>query len=595
MPKISTNSFRGLRPSISPRLLPNGFAQTSIDCDLSSGSLKPYRDKVSVSIPSSSNKVQSIYLYTDKFDTRKWLSFNNRVNVERAFISDDTTNKIYYTGDGAPKATDTDQLLQPTPYYLLGVPFPVTAPVPVVDSAGTLPIERIYVVTHLTAWGEESAPSDASVVVSAGSSSQVTLSSIPQSPNNTDHNPVTKIYIYRSVSGTERTALQFVAEVPHGTLSYVDTINDADLPGDLIKTLDYQEPPATLFGLISMANGVMVGFTDYEVCFSEPYQPHSWPEKYKLASVDKIIGGGAFGNRLVICTNRKPFTVVGNHPDSMSVTNLPDIMPCVSFAGIVSMSGGVVFPTPEGLFYVGSGGTKNLTDEMYTEEDWKTLLPEEFSATQWDGKYVAFTSAGGYIFDLAKPDEHTYLSDAATAVHVDDNNKHLHFNQFSGSSNAIYRFHANSIKQILIWKSKEYFYPDAIAFSAGKIYAKDNGFSDTVIEAAQASYDAISLANVAAFALGNLNHGIGQYEIGGNTIGGSDMRDLPTIPPSNSVAVKFYADGVLVHQSNEVAGEIFRMNTDSDESRGNEFEYEVQTPLIISQIDFATSAYEIKQ
>lgn len=499
MPKISIKSFKGIFPSIAPRLLPEGGGQVAIDSDLSSGSLTPYRAKVSAAIPGTSSEVKSIYYYTDKNGVRKWLHFENVVNVERAPIANDLTSRIYYSGDGKPKASDSDKLLDITPYYFLGVPAPSTAPVATVNPPGTgTPDSRVYVVTHVTAWGEESAPSLISNIVDVGADGQVTLSGIPQPANPANYNPVTKIYIYRSVSGTESTSLQFVDEVNAGTFSYVDTKADTEL-NEGIPTLDGNTPPDNLFGLLSMGNGIMVGFTESEVCFCEPYQPHSWPNKYKIASTDTIIGGGVFGNRLVVCTNNKPFMIVGSHPDSMSTTPIKEIHPCISATGIVSMAGGVIFPTPEGLIYIGSGGIRWLTEGQYTEEDWKTLRPEEFKATQWNGKYVAFTSQKGYIFDLNHPDRHTHLSYAATAVHSDSVNKNLHFNEFNNSSNEIYRFHAASTYEVNEWKSKEFFYTKSLAFTAGQVFSTINGVTDPEIAAIQALYDAISASNIGIF------------------------------------------------------------------------------------------------
>jgi len=593
MPKISLKLFKGLYPSIAARLLPEGVSQVAIDCDLSSGSAKPFRGKVSSADPASSNKVNTIYFYTDKNVVKKWLSWDDIVNVVRAPIApknDPLISRLYYSGDGVPKVTDTDQLLQSTPYFQLGVPAPSTAPAVTIVSAGTNPTSRIYVVTHVTAWGEESAPSLVSDIVDVDNDGEVDLASIPQSPNNTDHNPVTKIYIYRSVSGTKKTSFQFVDEVAHGVTAYNDTKTDTELD-ELISTLDGNEPPAGLFGLMGMQNGVMVGFNDYEVCFSEPYQPHSWPDKYKLTSRDKIIGGGVFGNRITVVTDSKPFVVTGTHPDSMTVVPIEEILPCVSVKGIVSMGGGVIFPTPEGLHYIGSGGPRSLTKGLYTEEDWKLLKPEEFSATQWSGKYAAFTSEKGYLFDLANPDQHTHISSNASAVHSDTDNKHLYFNQFTGSSNKISRFHASQYYDVLTWRSKEFFYPDKIAFSAGQVFTSGEGVSSGDLLAAQALFDAIALANAVVYNSGSLGGAVNSNAINAQTINGSSMRDLPEVPADNVVSVRFYANGELVIDMDVSDKEIFRMPIDGFSA--NEFEVELSSPLVIDEANFATSIRDL--
>lgn len=591
MSKISLKSFKGLIPSKAARLLPDSSSQVAINCNFASGSATPFRSSVPAHVPQSSNQINTIYLYTDKNNVKQWLSWDGIVDVVRGPVANDLTSRIYYTGDGYPKATDSDRLLQPTPYYLLGVPEPATKPTVTVNNPGTLPISRVYAVTHVTAWGEESAPSLVSDIVEAGSLSQVTLSNIPQSANNTDHNPVTKIYIYRSVSGTNSTSFQFLAEIAHGITSYVDTKEDTEL-AEGIKTLDGNEPPTDMFGLMTMENGVMVGFTEFEVCFSEPYQPHSWPNKYKLATTNKIIGGGVFGNRIVVCTNKEPLTITGTDPELMSMSSITDILPCVSKKGIVSMSGGVVFPTPDGLYYVGSGGVINLTKDLYTEEEWKTLNPDEFSATQWDGKYIAFTSEKGYLFDIKNPEEHTYLSYTGTAAHSDTDNKYLYFNQYSGSSNEVHRFHASSYYDLLTWRSKEFFYSHATAFSAGQIFTKGNGVTSADIVAAQLLYDTAAADNAVIFATGSLGGTISSSVINNYSINGSDMTDLPTVPNLNIVNVKFYTDGQLVRDVDVSDKEIFRLPING--FKGHEFEIELITPLTIDEANFATSVKELQ-
>jgi len=59
MPKLSIKSFKGLYPSIAPRLLPEGGSQVAIDCDFSSGSLQPFRSALDTFTPSSGNQINT--------------------------------------------------------------------------------------------------------------------------------------------------------------------------------------------------------------------------------------------------------------------------------------------------------------------------------------------------------------------------------------------------------------------------------------------------------------------------------------------------------------------------------------------------------
>ena len=589
MPKITASAFKGLLPSVAETLLPDGAAQVAVDCDLSGGSLRPYKANSLQASPATANEVKSIHYYTDKNGARFWLFFENLVNVERGHISNDTTSRIYYTGDGAPKVTDSDRLLQTPNHYLLGVPAPVSAPVASVGAAGASPTDRTYVVTYVTAWGEESAPSLPSAIVSVGAGGSVDLT-LPLPLNNTDHNPVTKIYIYRTVTGDEGGAYRFVAEVSHLTANYTDSTNDADLPPDLLQTADYLEPPADLFGLTSLDNGCMVAFRDYEVCLSEPFQPHAWPNGYRYASKDKIVGGGVFGNRIVVVTDRHPFILYGTDPANMSPSNIEEVIPCVSAAGIVSGNGGVMFPSADGLWFIGQGGVRNLTTQIYTPEDWAAIKPEEFVAELWDEKYIAFTSEKGYLFDLNQMDRHTFIAEAASAVHVDSISKDLYFNVFESSANRIYRFNGSNINRVFQWKSKEHFNMERISFSAGRVYAKYFGLTQAEADAMNAAYDSAVAANQLLFAGGNENSGVNQGFINEFTINGNDMQDLPERPPNAVVHIKFWADGILVSEQDVIDRQIFRMPIGY---RANVFEFEISSPLEVGMVQFATSAREL--
>lgn len=102
-----------------------------------------------------------------------------------------------------------------------------------------------------------------------------------------------------------------------------------------------------------MANGVMVGFRDNEVYFSEPYLPHAWPARYRLTVDYPIVALGSFGTTIVVATEGRPFLITGSHPESMSQLELDLIEPCVSARSMASMGHGVVYASRNGLVYVG--------------------------------------------------------------------------------------------------------------------------------------------------------------------------------------------------------------------------------------------------
>ena len=162
MTMIHMPVFHGIAPRIAPRKLSDSQAQTARDCDLFSGELRPMRDTVEVDTPSKTGTIQSIY----RLDGL-WLHWAGDVDVARSPLYLENEQRIHYSGDYNIKSTDnvladtspgTDY---PTDYYRLGLCRPDNAPT-VGSTGGSLnSIDRSYVYTFVTAWGEEGPPSPA--------------------------------------------------------------------------------------------------------------------------------------------------------------------------------------------------------------------------------------------------------------------------------------------------------------------------------------------------------------------------------------------------------------------------------------------------
>jgi len=126
--------FLGEAPKISPELLPETVAQYAFNLDLSSGDLLPYRRSEEVATLDKVGTVKTIYPMTDPGDgSLKWLHWTSDVDVATAQIEGDDTQRIYYTGDGAPKVTNyamaTSGTQFPTTSYTLGLPLPTATPI----------------------------------------------------------------------------------------------------------------------------------------------------------------------------------------------------------------------------------------------------------------------------------------------------------------------------------------------------------------------------------------------------------------------------------------------------------------------------------
>ena len=104
MPATKITRFGGMAPRYAPNVLPDNFAQYALNCKITSGAIVPYRQsRFLLDAPVAG--AQS--MYPMKTDTaRYWLMWTSDVDVTKSPAADIGTRRIYYTGDGVPKATD---------------------------------------------------------------------------------------------------------------------------------------------------------------------------------------------------------------------------------------------------------------------------------------------------------------------------------------------------------------------------------------------------------------------------------------------------------------------------------------------------------
>ncbi|OQC36724.1 MAG: hypothetical protein BWX64_02077 [Acidobacteria bacterium ADurb.Bin051] len=91
---IGLTTFLGEIPRVSPRLLPDGFAQRSVNAKLERGALTPFRKPALHQTLGADAK--TIY----RLESGAWLSWNADVDVVPGPVAAD---RLYITGDGAPK------------------------------------------------------------------------------------------------------------------------------------------------------------------------------------------------------------------------------------------------------------------------------------------------------------------------------------------------------------------------------------------------------------------------------------------------------------------------------------------------------------
>lgn len=234
---------------------------------------------------------------------------------------------------------------------------------------------RAYVYTWVSAYGEEGPPSPPTLATGYSGDPWVVRLTAPTSGDTTDRN-LSKVRIYRTVTGVSgSTTYFFVTEMDIGTLTYEDTTSDLDVTANaILESTFWSAPPTDLAGLVSMANGIVAGFRDKEVWFSEPYRPHAWPASYAVAVDTPVVGMGVVGQTLIVLTNTAPYAITGINPSVMSISRLKQVEPCLSRGSIVSTTMGVAYVSPNGLALATPGDVRILTHKIVTKDKWLDLI-----------------------------------------------------------------------------------------------------------------------------------------------------------------------------------------------------------------------------
>lgn len=338
MTTLSLSNFNGLIPRTGPANLDPTNAQIAVNTRLQSGEIKSWKGKT-VEYQTIQEGVQTIFKLEGPSGEGAWAEWTVDTDVVFSPMADLKEHRFYYSEAGICKKANwtmahdgLDGTPIPRNWLYLGVPRPNKAPHATATRTDTSPEnteERAYVYTYVSTFGdvkEESAPSDACNVTADIVGGKVVFDEFPKAP--TEHYNITALRLYRAVIGSSEISYMLVDEftVVKGEVvtskrslngvrfedgKYPDTRKTEQL-GIVLESMYYEEPPEGLRGLVNMPNGMIAGFVGNQVWFCEPYLPHAWPSTYMLTTDAQIVGLGVYGNTLVVCTERQPFTIAGD-------------------------------------------------------------------------------------------------------------------------------------------------------------------------------------------------------------------------------------------------------------------------------------------
>jgi hypothetical protein len=397
--------------------------------------MRPWLEPLQVATVLANRKCIYRFGKDNRSDSLYWFTLPTFGSFVRPFLEDDTTERTYFTeASGALHVTDAALAIPGDPPYpqqirSVGVPTPTTGPLLALATQGTGDEEeRFYAYVYVNNWGEVSAPSPVSPVFRCKPGAIVTISNMTP----TGANGINKIRIYRTQSGASGAEFFFLREITPAAISSDD---GRDLGSDVMESagpagtvgLRWEPPPASCKSLTGMWNGMLGLISGKAVRVCHPYKPHAWPPGYAIPCQDQPVGLASFENRLLVLTTGTPILVHGSEPLSLDAAPAEMVLSCESEPGIVTFQHGVVWPSADGLAYMGaSGQAVVVTAGLMTKTQWRAMNPATMVAGQYMDMYICFYEEAiggarkGFVIDPRNPSGFYPLAKGYPACYFDE-------------------------------------------------------------------------------------------------------------------------------------------------------------------------------
>ncbi len=497
MVQWAINDFGGEIPRSSPRVLPPNMAEAAWNTDLTSGTLEGLPiPELLIDLSASPGTVLRAYRFPgpNAGDPDVWLPLPSPYSsVMRSPLANDTTHRLYWTNPGEGAFWSTYDMIQAgTAPYNLGIiqPDPATSSLTVTASGGTVnesvpEVVRSYLWTYVNAYGEESAPNFPSADVTGASDGNWEIQGLPQSapanPPGLNYPPVVGVNLYRTITGTTTGAsfyqvenFLFASNPPPA--DYDDTTQDDVLTENLtLMSQSWSNPLPTLDGLLTLPGGMLVGFTDNTVHFSEVDRPHTWPAAYDQSVQYKIVGLGLWQQSLVVLTEGYPSTGTGTSPASFVFTQINVPEPCIARGSIITDLLGCYYASQNGLVMLNYFGMTVQTQQQVVKNVWlNEFNAASILACRHRSQYLAITPAAGnsgvgFLIDYSEPrlgivQLNTF--DAADCVWNDPYTG----DAYIISAKKVYRWDSPNTGPLNYrWRSRQFYNPKPISLGACQI------------------------------------------------------------------------------------------------------------------------------
>lgn len=435
MTPITINAFLGANLAFDESLLPEGVGVHSLNQRPGFGDMRPWNEPgaTAATVPASPQR-RTIYRMGQGVasDSDYWLSWSSVVHATIGFDSDDTSERTYYTGDGAPKWTDNIRGLfggapYPQAWRELGVPAPETAVTATlaVDGAGTAAATS-YRYTYVNDLGWESAPSPVGNTILLAPGGTVNLVGFAAPPAGSYG--ITTVRLYKlAVGASGAKEYFFLRDWPYGAAP-TNPIDDARSVGSaILETEGWRVAPADGKGIRKLWNGMLSIGTGNAIRVCVPYKPYAYPLAYEVPLGAAFVAQAVVGQRVLVLTTGDARIASGSTvplDDDPAGVNRP----CSSAQSVVEFNEGfaikgAAWASEDGLCWWGEGtGFALVTEKLLTREQWQAMVPSSMVAGRYGRFYVCFYNDGtlkGFILDPQNPQGIYFLSTGYNAVFRD--------------------------------------------------------------------------------------------------------------------------------------------------------------------------------
>lgn len=366
-------------------------------------------------------------------------------------------------------------------------------------------------------------------------------------------------------------SIKFVDDVDVTTLDEVLTSEDNDPPDERMQ------------GLLAIHNGMMVGFFENTICFSEPNKPHAWPIKYRRQVDSPIVGLGAYGTTLLALTERSPWKLDGNNPSAVSLTRTDYILPCLSKRSIINIGFGVVWASSGGLaVYSTTIGTDYLTKNVHSWSTWSRAVdPTLLYGAYYRGRY--FGSDGTHTFLFERNEEvggHLVQSDVKFSAAFYDAKTDEFFYAYD---NQVWLWNSPRIgNAVLDWKSKTFTTKQPINFGSARLvgdYLSEEDEAALIAENA-----AIRAANLAVIATEDRFGCLGTVMANEQYLAGSHLQAYAV--SYKTATFQMFVNKKLIYTGVRINDDAFRLPSGY---RADTFEFRITTNVRIRAVHLAES------